>query len=57
MAKEAKQYNPVSYLAHVRQDGETFIPHDLNEHLRGVAQRAEAPQPPSSTQPHWLGED
>ncbi len=41
MAKEAKQHNPVSYLAHVRQDGETFIPHDLNEHLRGVAQRAE----------------
>lgn len=29
------------YLAHVRQDGEVFIPHDLDEHLRGVGQRAE----------------
>lgn len=31
----------ISYLAHVRQDGEQFVPHDLGEHLRGVAQRAE----------------
>jgi hypothetical protein len=26
-------------LAHVRQDGETFVPHDLEEHLRGVHPR------------------
>lgn len=31
----------ISYLAHVRQDGEQFVPHDLGEHLRGVARRAE----------------
>lgn len=30
-----------TYLTHVRQDGEVFIPHDLDEHLRGVAHRAE----------------
>src|SRR5712671_6633986 len=41
-AKRVDQHNAVRYLAHVRQDGETFIPHDLEEHLRGVAQRAEA---------------
>lgn len=29
------------YLAHVRQDGDVFIPHDLDAHLRGVAHRAE----------------
>lgn len=40
-AKEREQNNTVRYLAHVRQDGEAFIPHDLGEHLRGVAQRAE----------------
>lgn len=33
----------ISYLAHVRQDGELFIPHNLDEHLRGVsAQLVEA---------------
>ena len=41
MIKESEQHQAVRYLAHVRQDGETFIPHDLNEHLRGVGQRAE----------------
>ncbi len=41
MRKESEQHKTVSYLAHVRQDDETFIPHDLNEHLRGVGQRAE----------------
>lgn len=41
MAKQSEQYKHVRYLAHVRQDGEVFIPHDLDEHLRGVAQRAE----------------
>jgi hypothetical protein len=25
------------YLAHVRQDGEIFIPHDLEEHLHDVS--------------------
>ena len=37
-----EQHEAPRYLAHVRRDGETFIPHDLNEHLRGVGQRAEA---------------
>lgn len=41
-AQGSGQNKAVRYLAHVRQDGKTFIPHDLNEHLRGVAQRAEA---------------
>jgi len=26
-----------AYLAHVRQDGEAFIPHDLDEHLHDVS--------------------
>jgi len=42
MAKESEQHKTVRYLAHVRQDGETFIPHDLDEHLRGVGQREAA---------------
>ena len=41
VAKGLEQHDAVRYLAHVRQDGEAFIPHDLNEHLRGVGQRAE----------------
>ena len=41
MVKELGQHKTVRYLAHVRQDGEMFIPHDLDEHLRGVGQRAE----------------
>lgn len=41
MAKGSEQHKVVGYLAHVRQDGEVFIPHDLDEHLRGVGQRAE----------------
>ena len=41
MANDSEQHETVCYLAHVRQDGEVFIPHDLDEHLRGVAQRAE----------------
>jgi CRISPR-associated endonuclease/helicase Cas3 len=40
-AKEPEQNNAVRYLAHVRQDGESFVPHDLGKHLRGVARRAE----------------
>jgi CRISPR-associated endonuclease/helicase Cas3 len=40
-AQESGQNNVGRYLAHVRQDGEAFIPHDLDEHLRGVARRAE----------------
>jgi CRISPR-associated endonuclease/helicase Cas3 len=40
-AKGSEQHKAVRYLAHVRRDGEAFIPHDLDEHLRGVAQRAE----------------
>jgi CRISPR-associated endonuclease/helicase Cas3 len=40
--KAPEQHKAVRYLAHVRRDGEAFIPHDLDEHLRGVAQRAEA---------------
>ena len=41
IAKGHEKHEGVRYLAHVRQDGEVFIPHDLDEHLRGVAQRAE----------------
>lgn len=41
IAKVSEVQQAVRYLAHVRQDGEVFIPHDLNDHLRGVAQRAE----------------
>ena len=32
----SEQHQAVRYLAHVRQDEETFIPHDLEEHLRSV---------------------
>ena len=39
--KGSEQHKSVRYLAHVRSDGATFIPHDLDEHLRGVGQRAE----------------
>ena len=41
MDRDTEQCEPVRYLAHVRQDGNTFVPHDLDEHLRGVGQRAE----------------
>jgi CRISPR-associated endonuclease/helicase Cas3 len=41
MAKDSEQHEAVRYLAHVRQDGEVFIPHDLADHLRGVGRRAE----------------
>jgi hypothetical protein len=30
-----------TYLAHVRRDGEAFIPHDLDEHLSGVSMQLE----------------
>ena len=39
--KKSKQHKSVRYLAHVRSDGNTFVPHDLDEHLRGVGQLAE----------------
>ncbi len=41
MAKDSEPHEPVRYLAHVRRDDEAFVPHDLSEHLRGVARRAE----------------
>ena len=41
MDRDAEQCESVRYLAHVRQDGNTFVPHELGEHLRGVGQRAE----------------
>ena len=41
MEKRAEHEKTVRYLAHVRCDGDTFALHDLDEHLRGVGQRAE----------------
>ena len=41
MDRDAEQCESVRYLAHVRQDGNTFVPHELGEHLRGVGQCAE----------------
>ena len=41
MDRETERCEPVRYLAHVRQDGEVFVPHNLGEHLRGVGRRAE----------------
>lgn len=41
MTQESEQGKAARYLAHVRRDGETSIPHDLREHLLGVGQRAE----------------
>lgn len=38
---ESENRKDVRFLAHVRRDGEVFIPHDLDEHLHGVGQRAE----------------
>ena len=35
-----EQWEHVLYLAHVRRDGDAFIPHDLRDHLRGVGRRA-----------------
>jgi CRISPR-associated endonuclease/helicase Cas3 len=40
MIKDSEEYKTVRYLAHVRQDGQVFVPHNLNDHLRGVARRA-----------------
>ncbi len=40
--KEANAHQDARFLAHVRQDGESFFPHDLGEHLQGVGRRAEA---------------
>ena len=42
MDRDAEQCESVRYLAHVRQDGNVFVLHDLGEHLRGVGQCAEA---------------
>jgi CRISPR-associated endonuclease/helicase Cas3 len=36
----SEQHNLVHYLAHVRQDGEAFHVHELEEHLRGVGRIA-----------------
>jgi CRISPR-associated endonuclease/helicase Cas3 len=41
VSKEPEQQKTVRYFAHVRQDGTMFTPHDLDEHLRGLGQRAE----------------
>jgi HD domain-containing protein len=41
VSKEPEPHKTVRYLAYVRQDGTMFTPHDLDEHLRGVGQRAE----------------
>ena len=38
----AEQCETLHHLAHVRQDGNIFVLHDLEEHLRGVGGRAEA---------------
>ena len=38
---ETEQHESIQYLAHVRRDGNAFVPHDLAEHLRGVGGRAE----------------
>ena len=40
MDQDTERCEPVRYLAHVRQDGKVFIPHDLAEHLREVGRRA-----------------
>ena len=39
--RSSEQHKAPRYLAHVCHDGERFALHDLNEHLRGVGQRAE----------------
>ena len=41
MAKGSEQHKAIRYLAHVRQDDVDFVPHGLDDHLRGVAQWAE----------------
>ena len=41
MGQDTERCEPVRYLAHVRRDGNTFVPHDLGEHLREVGRRAE----------------
>ena len=40
MDRDTERCESVRYLAHVRQDGKVFIPHDLGEHLREVGHRA-----------------
>ena len=42
MSHDTDQHKSIHYLAHVRQDGNIFVPHDLGEHLRGVGEYAEA---------------
>ena len=41
MAKGPEHDKTIRHLAHVRREGDTFIPHDLGEHLRGVGKLAE----------------
>ena len=41
MGQDTERCELVRHLAHVRQDDNGFVPHDLGEHLRGVGQRAE----------------
>ena len=41
MDRDAERRESVRFLAHVRQDGGVFVPHDLGEHLWGVGHRAE----------------
>ena len=46
MARGTEQAEAVPYLAHVRQQGETFIVHDLRDHLQEVGRLAgESAQP------------
>ena len=42
MDQDTEQHKLIRYLAHVRQHGNAFVPHDLGEHLREVGRRAEA---------------
>ena len=41
MAKDSEHNKTIRHLAHVRCDGDTFVLHDLDEHLRGVGKLAE----------------
>ena len=41
MTKGSEHDKTVRHLAHVRRDGDTFVLHDLDEHLRGVGKLAE----------------
>ena len=42
MEKGLEREKTVRYLAHVRREGDAFILHDLDEHLRGIGKLAEA---------------